>query len=143
MFDVLRMTTEMKHIALNGVLVDRCRNQHVVQVIAEVGHSTVECFQGCLAGLFRWLSEVHLDFIFKRRQQVQPSLLGILGSLYDAERCLQTECLAVIGCHFRRAIYNGDTQIEHSRIGKGLHDNLVTNAVRISVRDSHANLSFH
>ena len=63
------------------------------------------------------------------------------GLAFNAEGRLQLQGVAMVGGNLRIAINNRCTQIEHASILKGLEDNLIADAVSISVRDGHAYLS--
>ena len=48
----------------------------------------------------------------------------------------------MIGSYLGRAIDNRGAEFQHDGVGKSLENDFISYAVRISLRDSHANLSF-
>ena len=60
----------------------------------------------------------------------------------NGEVGFQIERLTMVGRYFRRAIDDGCAKFEHRRVFEDLEDDLVTDTVGISLRDSHANFPF-
>ena len=46
-FDVLLVSLEGISFNLDVLTADRCCDQNIIEIVAIVGHSTVECFDGC------------------------------------------------------------------------------------------------
>ena len=94
--NVLGVSRELKSRTLYSSLVDRCSHQYVIKSAAEVGHSSVECHEGCLSSLLRGLSEFYLHLVVETCQQVQSSVACLLGRVDDAEVGLQFQRLAMV-----------------------------------------------
>ena len=133
-FDVTGLSAEVESL----VIVNRSRYDYVHKSVLPVCQSSVDGFKGCIARLLARFSKFYLYFLFKGCQHINAALLCAFGIVDDGEVCLDVKSLAMVGCHFRRSIYNRCTQFPHHRVFQSLEYQFISDAVSVAVRNGYA-----
>ena len=135
--DVVLVSLEGEALDECVLTVDRCCHQHIIQIVSEVGHGSVECLHRSLSRLLCRHTHVHLHLLLDSRQKVDASFLGVFGLLDDGELRGQVHGLAVVGCHLGRAIDDRRAKLQHLGLCKGFKDQFVSDTIGISMGESH------
>ena len=105
-FNIFGVSREMEDIRLDGMLVDRSRNQYVEYPFRVIVQRSFQGRQSCLSGLHGRFGQFHLQFLFRAIDDVQPSVLNIRRRIDDAEIGLNVHCLAMVCGHLGRTVYD-------------------------------------
>ena len=131
------MTRERIIIHLRIGIVDRSGNQHVVETSTIISHGTIERLYCSQSRVSCRHTHIHFHLVIYSSQKIDSSILYILSLLNDRELTWQVHGLAIIGCHFWRAIYNRCTEFQHFWLCKGFKNEFISDTIGISVGDSH------
>ena len=137
------MAGEVEVLGLYGMLVDGGCHQHVDKPLAIVGQGALEGVQCSFSCLFGGLAQLHLHLVVHTGEDIQLLFLCLGGIVDDGKVGRAINSLAVIGRHLGRAIYDGDTEVQHGGVFKGFEDDLVAHSVHIAVGDAHSQFFAH
>ena len=139
-FNVFLVALELEALKLCVLVVYRCGNEHVEELVAVVGHGSVKCLDGCRTRFLSRHAHVNLYLLVYGWQEVDSSIFSIFCFLDDGELGRQIHRLAVISCHFRRTVDDRGTILQHLWLTECLKNEFVSDTVGISVSDGHSNL---
>ena len=136
----LGVTRIAEIVALHALLVDRSGNQNVDLALFEVlycslqrRHRRCTSRRRSLTHLDGYLRRPAVDDIDLATTCLRSRLNGVVNEALDL-----AQSIFVICRHFGRAVDHGGAHFGHTAVGKGLDDDLPTDAVGVALRDTYS-----
>ena len=134
---VLCVTGKTECIGVDGLLVDRSRDQHIYLTLTILLYGTFQSLERSLPALLGRQAEIHLDIIRIAVHHVQAVRLCIPGAVHHVEIRGRVYSLAVVCHHLGRPVHHRSTELKHCGVRKSLEYNLVSYAVYITLGDAY------
>ena len=137
--EILGMAGETESLGRDDLLVERSRHEDVDVTFLEVFDCALQAGDGRLGGIGIGLSGLHVDVFRKAVDDIDATLVRVRRRRYDIGIDLLeiVDGLAVEAEKLRRAVYDRSEGLKDARVGECLDDDLVSDAVAVSLGDAH------